>query len=87
MELVLFARQGCCLCEGLAEKLMALEPAPALRVIDIDQDPELQARYGLEVPVLAVVDPAGVQPLPRVPPRLMGERLLQWLSQHSATLG
>ena len=25
-ELLLFTRQGCCLCEGLEEKLQALDP-------------------------------------------------------------
>ena len=85
--LVLFTRQGCCLCEGLQERLLALgfrceEPAPDLALIDVDDDPGLQARYGLQVPVLARRDAAGaLRELPRVPPRLAGERLAQWLAQ------
>ncbi len=79
-QLLLFSRQGCCLCEGLEEKLAALVPAPAITRIDVDGDPFLQARYGLEVPVLAVArGPAPWQELPRVPPRLSGDGLAVWL--------
>ena len=82
--LVLFTRQGCCLCEGLEEKLRDLGlsasgPATALMLVDVDADPQLQARYGLEVPVLALREGGSLRELPRVPPRLMGERLAAWL--------
>jgi hypothetical protein len=80
-DLVLYTRQGCCLCEGLAEKLLLLQPAPHLRLIDVDAEPQLQRRFGLEVPVLAQVLPAGERLLPRVPPRLAGEQLRRWLVQ------
>ena len=53
-QLLLFIRQGCCLCEGLEEKLRALNPPPPIQLLDVDAHPALQARYGLEVPVLAV---------------------------------
>jgi hypothetical protein len=79
VDLVLYTRQGCCLCEGLAEKLLALRPPPHLRLIDVDGDPVLQLRFGLEVPVLAQALPAGERLLPRVPPRLAGEQLQRWL--------
>ena len=52
MKLLLLTRQGCCLCEGLAERLAALDPAPEVQPVDVDTDPALQSRYGLEVPVL-----------------------------------
>ena len=82
MDLLLYSRQGCCLCEGLEQKLRALEPALAFTVIDVDADPELQARYGLEVPLLAVVpEGAAPRPLPRVSPRLGGAALQRWLMQ------
>jgi hypothetical protein len=81
--LVLFTRKGCCLCEGLEEKLRALVPPPRLRCIDVDGDPVLRGRYGLEVPVLAVgpatAEPASLSPLPRPSPRLQGEALGRWL--------
>jgi hypothetical protein len=80
-ELLLYTREGCCLCEGLAEKLQALQPPPQLRLIDVDSDPVLQQRFGLEVPVLAQHLPAGERLLPRVPPRLAAEPLRRWLEQ------
>ena len=76
-ELVLVTRQGCCLCEGLEEKLCAL--AVPLQCLDVDQDPQLLARYGLEVPVLLLRDGSGEQELPRVSPRLSGTALAAWL--------
>ncbi|MFM7646553.1 MAG: glutaredoxin family protein [Cyanobium sp.] len=85
-ELLLYTRQGCCLCEGLAEKLLALQPPPRLRLIDVDSDPALQGRFGLEVPLLAQSLPAGERLLPRVPPRLAGEQLLRWLKQQGVQL-
>jgi hypothetical protein len=83
LQLLLFTRQGCCLCEGLEEKLAALVPAPPITRIDVDHDPALQARYGLEVPVLAVArGQADWQELPRVPPRLSGDGLAVWLHKN-----
>jgi len=84
-KLRLYTRAGCCLCEGLEERLRAMDPAPGLELVDVDGDPALQARYGMEVPVLAVVETGGgLRELPRVPPRLAGERLTAWLVKHGA---
>jgi hypothetical protein len=85
-SLLLFTRRGCCLCEGLHERLQALDPAPSLQLVDVDADPDLQARYGERVPLLAL-PAAGVaywRELPWVPPRLSGSRLQDWLRQHGA---
>ena len=84
-SLILYSRQGCCLCEGLEQRLRglplaSLTPPLQLEVIDIDAadvDPALRARYDLEVPVLAV----GSTPLPRVSPRLQGDGLYTWLQR------
>jgi len=84
--LVLYSRQGCCLCEGLEEKLRALDPPPPLLVVDVDGDPALQARFGLEVPVLAL-GAGAARLLPRVPPRLAGQALLVWLQRHGFGAG
>ena len=83
--LLLYSRQGCCLCEGLEQRLRGLSlasltPPLQLEVIDIDAadvDPSLRARYDLEVPVLAL----GSTPLPRVSPRLQGDGLYTWLQR------
>ena len=73
-QLLLFTRQGCCLCDGLEEKLAALVPAPAITRIDVDGDPALQGRYGLEVPVLAVAKgPADWRELPGCRPGSAGK--------------
>jgi hypothetical protein len=88
LTLILYSRKGCCLCEGLEQRLRSLAlasltPPLQLEVIDIDAadvDPALRARYDLEVPILAV----GSTPLPRVSPRLQGDGLYTWL-QRSCT--
>lgn len=91
-SLILFTRRGCCLCEGLEERLrelgLSVEGAtPQLRLIDVDDQPQLQSRYGMEVPVLAAARAdASWRELPRVPPRLSGERLAQWLLRQGVTL-
>ncbi len=88
--LTLLSRQGCCLCEGLEQRLRALElsrlqPPVSLEVIDIDAagvEPELRSRYDLEVPVLMLQG----KPLPRVSPRLSGEGLFTWLQRLCTTV-
>ena len=86
VALRLYTRSGCCLCEGLEERLRALDPAPVLELVDVDGDPALLARYGLEVPVLALIEAGGgLRPLPRVAPRLQGDQLAAWLSRHGAS--
>ena len=80
-ELVLYSRQGCCLCEGLEYRLRALDLVGlsiTLTVMDIDAPgtpQEVQARYDLEVPVLALDG----HDLPRVSPRLTADALRSWL--------
>ena len=75
--LLLYSRQGCCLCEGLEERLLALPQLPPLQRLDVDADPQLRQRYDLRVPVLAWRG----RDLPPVPPRLQAERLWRWLEQ------
>jgi hypothetical protein len=82
--LLLYSRRDCCLCEGLEQKLRVLDPAPPLTVVDVDDDPALQARFGLEVPVLLLLGEGGApRQLPRVPPRLQGAQLQHWLARHA----
>ena len=89
LQLTLFSRQGCCLCEGLEQRLRQLDLSQLctplhLTVIDIDGpgvEPDLRARYDLEVPVLHLQD----APLPRVSPRLSAEGLFSWLQRLSPT--
>ena len=82
-EFVLYSRNGCCLCEGLEQRLRGLDLDAlglVLTVVDIDAPgtaADVRARYDLEVPVLQIDG----RPLPRVSPRLTGENLFNWLQR------
>ncbi len=55
MGLTLVTRADCELCEVMQAELRSLSGVlslPALQLVDVDSDPELQRRYGLKVPVL-----------------------------------
>lgn len=50
---IVYSRAGCHLCEVMLEELLPLvRDRWRLRVVDIDADPELLARYDQRVPVL-----------------------------------
>jgi glutaredoxin len=56
IEVTLYTRVGCHLCEE-AERVLRGEQAVTpfrLALVDIDRDPELARRYGVRVPVVAV---------------------------------
>ena len=54
MQLILYARSYCHLCEELADALVSWRARYdfEVRVVDIEDDAELEARYGTLVPVL-----------------------------------
>ena len=60
--LLLYARDGCHLCQETRDELQALledrvrrgEPIARVREVDIDTDPELKSRYGDLIPVLVL---------------------------------
>ena len=52
MQVLLYTRRGCHLCEE-AEDILAVQGAE-VRLIDVDRDPEARARYDLRVPVLEI---------------------------------
>ncbi|KAL3572852.1 hypothetical protein D5086_026756 [Populus alba] len=62
-KLILYSKPGCCLCDGLKEKLQAafLLSGPHslhdvdLQVRDITSNPEWESAYQYEIPVLAKV--------------------------------
>uniref|UniRef100_A0A7N0TT60 Glutaredoxin-like protein n=1 Tax=Kalanchoe fedtschenkoi TaxID=63787 RepID=A0A7N0TT60_KALFE len=88
-KLVLYSKPGCCLCDGLKEKLNAAFSLPGLagspsandslsdvvlQVRDITSNPEWENAYQYEIPVLAKVLPDGTEEvLPRLSPRLSVE--------------
>lgn len=51
MELILYQRDDCHLCDQALAALAAAR-VPGFRSVFIDGDPELEARYGQRVPVL-----------------------------------
>ncbi|XVE60355.1 hypothetical protein DITRI_Ditri05aG0122300 [Diplodiscus trichospermus] len=70
-KLVLYSKPGCCLCDGLKEKLHAafslfgtdsLQDV-VLQVRDITSNPEWEKAYQYEIPVLAILhsDSAGTE--------------------------
>jgi glutaredoxin len=58
IALTLYSRPGCHLCDdmkAIVERVARTStPVPTIEVIDISSDPELEALYGLEIPVLLV---------------------------------
>ena len=56
---IVYSRAHCDLCDEMVHELAALigpEAAAAVRVVDVDSQPELAARYGRRVPVLTADD-------------------------------
>ena len=90
-KLILLTRVGCCLCEGLEERLRKLsleqlDTSLTLCVRDIDSKEVTKAeiaRYSMEVPVLLLElsPPLRRYELPRVSPRLSDEGLFKWLQK------
>ena len=56
IELTLYPRPGCHLCDDMRDALREFQPEYSyrLREIDIDRDPLLRARYGVLIPVLCL---------------------------------
>ena len=58
ITLTIFSRPGCRLCQDMkqtAERVVrAAQSSAHIEEINIANDPELEARYGLEIPVLLV---------------------------------
>ena len=58
IQLTLLSRPGCHLCDEMKEVVRRVtasaQPPVEIEEIDISTDPDLEARYGLEIPVLLV---------------------------------
>jgi thiol-disulfide isomerase/thioredoxin len=58
IALTIYSRPGCHLCDemkAIVERVAGSATPPAtIDVIDISSDPDLESRYGLEIPVLLV---------------------------------
>ncbi len=90
MRLILYSKPGCHLCEGLQEKLEAIQALPfELEIRDITTQADWFQAYQYEIPVLFIqTDPATAPaPVPRPSPRASVaqlERMLQKLLMNSA---
>jgi glutaredoxin len=56
IAVTLYSRPGCHLCDDMKAVVqrVAREMPITMETVDISSDPELEARYGLEIPVLLV---------------------------------
>jgi hypothetical protein len=83
MNLILYSKPGCHLCEGLQEKLAQLQnPDITLEIRDITTRPEWMEAYQYEIPVLTVLTPEGEKSLPRPSPRASVAQLERMLQKY-----
>ncbi len=80
IQLILYSKPGCHLCEGLQEKLTQIQPPIQLEVRDITSRADWFAAYEYEIPVL--VDAATELTLPRPSPRASVAQLQQSLQKY-----
>jgi hypothetical protein len=82
MELILYSKPGCHLCEGLAEKLdQVTSVAIDLEIRDITTQLTWYDAYQYEIPVLVWRSPSGEVILPRLSPRAPVSQLEKLLNQ------
>ena len=88
MQLILYSKPGCHLCEGLQEKLELVSGVEfTLEIRDITTNEDWFAAYQYEIPVLCQKLADCEQPLPRISPRASVARLEQMLQKNLRTLG
>ncbi len=95
--LILYSKPGCHLCEGLEEKLRALQHPPfsvalEVEIRDITQNEAWFQAYQYEIPVLCTLagvpdsDCAQQVQLPRPSPRLSVAQLQRFLRKHLSSI-
>lgn len=83
MQLILYSKPGCHLCEGLQEKLEQIQGLNlALDVRDITTREDWFQAYQYEVPVLCRGRAGQEEPLPRPSPRLTVQQLERMLQNY-----
>ena len=92
MFLILYTRKGCCLCEGLEQRLKnisfeKLVPTIELEIIDIDSNSLSENEKNnleLRVPVMVISSEEKKQniELPRVSPRIHDKELFRWVQKN-----
>ena len=87
MQLILYSKPGCHLCEGLQEKLEQVRVDFELEIRDITTREDWFAAYEYEIPVLCQKLADGEKPLPRISPRANVAKLEQMLQKNLRTFG
>lgn len=84
MNLILYSKPGCHLCEGLEEKLRAVQSINvSLDIRDITQDNLTFEKYQYEIPVLYVQkDDGNLVQLPRPSPRSSSSHIEKMLQSY-----
>ena len=83
MQLILYSKPGCHLCEGLQEKLEQIQDLPLeLEVRDITSREDWFQAYQYEVPVLCRNSSGREEPLPRPSPRANVQQLERMLQKY-----
>jgi len=86
MQLILYSKPGCHLCEGLQEKLEQIKSIKfTLTSRDITTEEDWFTLYQYEVPILSLVTEKGEINLPRPSPRLNVQQLEQFLQKYLLT--
>ena len=86
MQLILYSKPGCHLCEGLLEKLEQVNEIEFdLEIRNINTREDWFAAYQYEIPVLCQKLPNGEKPLPRISPRASATKLEQMLKKNLRT--
>ena len=75
IEVVLYERPGCCLCEEMLAVVAGLgrEFPLVMKRVDVSEAPELEERFGAEVPVLFIAGRKAFKY--RVDPQRLRDRL------------
>lgn len=84
MQLILYTKPGCHLCEGLQEKLEKIATRDfELEIRDITTREEWFAAYEYEVPVLCQNLGGKEKPLPRPSPRASVQQVEQMIQKYT----
>ncbi|MBE9047848.1 glutaredoxin family protein [Pleurocapsales cyanobacterium LEGE 10410] len=87
MQLILYSKPGCHLCEGLQAKLAQVSNLEfELEVRNINTREDWFNAYQYTIPVLCQKLPEGEKPLPRLSPRASVAKLEQMLQKNLRTI-
>ena len=88
MNLILYSKPGCHLCEGLQEKLAQVKDLPIeVEIRDITTNQDWFDAYQYEIPVLCQQLPDGEKALPRISPRASAAKIEQMLQKNLIFVG